>query len=242
MAEDIFKFKSPDMINLQKWMKKKPREFNRATASVLNNLAFQSRLVATDNIQSKTQTRDKKFVSRSLRVTKTPLNKPLNTLVASMGSIDISGKGRSDGFESLETGGRDKRKYTQTIAARGGKESRKVAPRVRLNKSKDFHTRKQHRGSAAIMLRKLRQKKIARKPVLIDRKVRRGGSSPLRRMKPGIYVMTGRKLLKRVQTFGNTNKRTKRIQWMKRATTEVMKDSNLKKQYKKEIDWIFRKR
>lgn len=248
MAKDIFNFSSPDLRNLQKWYKKAPREFTRAATNVINSTAFASRLQAIKNIEKNTNTRNKAFVRRSMRVDKAKHGRPLNQIVAEMGSIDISRQGRSTGFKELETGKRSENKRVPTMASRGGNERKQVANPVRMDKlNKMFRHRmvrgkgvKGKRAKVAAMLRVVKSGAIGRQPFIVPRGIKSG---PMSKMPPGVWRMGNRKRLHLVNPFQGRNAgRTKKISWMSKAVDEVASQRNLMRIWKKEVDFILRRR
>jgi hypothetical protein len=248
MAQDIFKFTSPDLINLGKWYKRAPKEFVRAATNVINTTAFKSRLASIKIIEKNTHTRNKSFVKRSMRVDKAKHGRPLNAIVAEMGSIDISRQGRSTGFQELETGKRTKKKRVPTLASRGGNESRQVAGPVRMDKlGKMFRHRmvrgkglKTKRAKVAAMLRMVKSGAIGRQPFIMPRGVKTG---PMANMPAGVWRLGNKKKLELVNPFQDRNaKRTKRIKWMTKAVDEVASQRNLMKIWKKEVDFILKRR
>jgi hypothetical protein len=245
-STDIFNIKQDDLINLQRWLRKSPREFNRAAANVVNTTAFNHRRQSIDNISNRVTVRSKPFISRSMRVTKSPTNVPLNKIVAESGSIDISREGRSDGFESLETGGRSKSKRVPTMASRGSTERRKVAGPVRMNKlnralnirqvrGKNVKTRRQR---AAAMMRVVRSGAIGRGPFIIPS----GLTGRMSGMKPGIWKMGNRKRVSLMNPFDGKRGRTKRIAWNSRAADQVTTPEMMMRVWKKEVEFVLRRR
>lgn len=246
MADDIFNFESPDLVNLQLWFKRAPKRFTRAVTGVVNSLAFQARAQAVKNIQAGTITRNPRFVSASMRVKKAKTGQSLNRIIAEMGSIDLSGKGRSTGFEELETGAQSKSHRVPTLFARaGGNQRKKVSPAVRFKNISKFHRHKQFKSSRAkskstqvsAMLRAIRNKKVQNKPFIIPS----GLTGRMAGMTPGIWKRKGQDL-KLANPFKGRRGKTKRIQWMSRAVAKVFERENLRRIWHKEIDFILRKR
>lgn len=245
MPEDIFTLSAPDLVNLQKWLKRAPREFARAAAGVANTMAFQARREAISNIQRATTTRNARFVSASMRVQKAKPSSRLNLIASEMGSIDLSRQGRSSGFLELEIGGRSKSDRVPTLAARGGTESKKVAPSVRFNRLTRFHRPRDFRSSTArskqqqtvAMLRLSRARKIQNKPLIIPRGLRgRLGAMP-----PGIYKRRGKKIIL-MNPFDGNRGPVRKIAWMRRAVLEVMEPQNVLAIWKQEVDHFLKKR
>lgn len=243
---DIFNFDSPDLVNLQIWLKKKPRQFRRAAAGVANTMAFEARKLAIKNIERNTTVRSKPFISRSMRVDKAKPSANLNNIVAVMGSIDISRQGRSDGFLSLETGGRSKSTRVPTLASRGGNEKRKVAGKVRMNKQTRFFKRQMFKGKGrrtkqqqiVAMLKAVRGGAIGRDPFILEGRQR----GRMARMKPGVWGMGNSKRVNLMNPFRGKRGPVRRIGWMSKAVREVSSDTNLRRIWSKEIDFILRRK
>jgi hypothetical protein len=243
---DIFNIKQNDLINLQRWFKRSPREFSRAAANVVNTTAFNHRRQSISNISDRVTVRSKPFISRSMRVTKSPTNVPLNKIIAESGSIDISREGRSDGFESLETGMKSRSKRVPTMASRGSTERRKVAGPVRMNKlNRAFNIRqvrgknvKTRRQRAAALMRVVRSGAIGRQPFIIPS----GLTGRMAGMKPGIWKMGNRKSVSLMNPFDGKRGRTKRIAWNSRAADQVTQPDVMMRVWKKEVDWVLSRR
>ncbi len=243
---DIFDFDSPDLVNLQRWYRKAPKRFIRAVTGVVTTLAFEARAQAIQNIKNGTITRNPRFVSASMRVEKAKRVSSLNQVVAEMGSIDISRKGLSSGFEELETGGQSTSNRVPTLASRGGgNENKKVSPTVRFNKVGKFHRPKHFRSprnrskraQASRMLNAIRNREVENKPFIMPS----GLKGPMGRMPPGIWRRKG-KDFKLMNPFQGRRGRTKKIEWMTKAVALVSERGNLLKIWRKEIDFILRKK
>jgi hypothetical protein len=181
-----------------------------------------------------------------MRVTKSPTNVPLNKIIAESGSIDISREGRSDGFESLETGMKSRSKRVPTMASRNNTERRKVAGAVRMNKSSRMLTRRQFRGKklrtpqqrTIAMLRAIRSGQFGRKPFLIEA----GLKGRMSGMRQGVWKMGNQKRMFLQNPFDGKRGRTKRIAWNSRAADIVTHEASLMRVWKKEVDFVLRKR
>lgn len=243
---DMFNFDSPDLVNLQKWAKRLPREFGKAVSGVANTMAFQARAEAVQNIKNATTTRSAQFPSRSMRVEKSRPRTNLNQIVAEMGSIDISRQGRSSGFLELEDGTQSRTRRVPTIAARGsGNRQKRVSPGVRMRNLGKFHRHKAFatrstrtkQAQVATMLRMIRTRKVENKPLIIPAGLfgRMGG------MPPGVYKMRGRSI-RLMNPFDGKRGKTKGIRWMQRATLAVSSRRRLLAIWKKEIDFRLSRR
>ena len=247
MGTGIFNMRSADLVNLQKWLKKAPKEFDRAAANVLNTTAFKSRRRAISNIKKGTTTRQPKFVDRSMRVTKAKVGQPLNRLVAIMGSIDISRQGRSSGFEELESGGKTSKPRAATLSSRGNSERKKIAGPVRMDKLNRMFRHRMVRGKGlkskrqrvAAMLKVVRSGAIGRQPFIIPRGLKSG---PMSKLRPGVYRMGNKKVISLQNPFRSRVSKTKRIKWMSKSIDWATNDANVTKAWKKEAEFVLRKR
>lgn len=246
MAGDLFNFESPDLIALQRWMKRNPKQFARAAGSVLNGMAFDTRKNSIKNIEGKTTTRTKSFVKASIRVDKAQRNVPINQLVSETFSFDISGKGRSDGFKSLEDGSVSDVRSVPTLLARNNKKSSKVSGPVRFNRRDQALRHKQFKSphsktkksQMAHMMRKIREKKAGKTFIVPS-----GLSGTLGRMQPpGIWRRKSKTNIGPANPFKGKRGRTKRIQWMTKAINEATSSNNIKRLWVREVDFILKKR
>lgn len=243
MATDIFNFESPDLVNLQRWQKNLPKEFGRAVSGITNTLAFQARTKAIENIKRDTITRSPRFVGNSMRVEKSRPRTNLNQIISEMGSIDLSGRGLSSGFEELETGSKSKSDRVPTLLARaGGKKGSKVSPAVRFKNIATMHRHtafggRGKRAKVAVMLKAIRARKVDNKPFIIPR----GLSGSLKNMPPGIWRRKG-KDFQLMNPFDGKRGPTKRISWMQRAIDSVASRPNLLEIWRKEIDFRLARR
>lgn len=231
MAENIFNMKSADLVNLKKFMKRAPKLFTRAAVGVVNDLLFQARKEAIQNIKSRNISRTPKFVDASMRVNKAKFGTSLSQVMGSMGSIDVSGKGLSTGFAEQEDGTISSKTRIQTLLSRvSGNKSKKVSKIVRMNRASVFHNKKKFKGGPAHMLRALRSKQIPRKPVLIDQQNNVG-------MIPGVYRMKG-KDLQLVQVFRARKRKVQAIHWMRDASRSVTEQGALTKTWVKHVNRV----
>ena len=249
-SKDIFNFEDRDLVNLQGWYRKQPRQFTKAARNVLNAVAGSTRQHSIQNITSKTTTRSRTFVSNSIRTDNAGLGFPLASLVSSTYSVDLSRAGRSDGFESLEAGRVAKGHRVPTMFSRGpgkGRESAKVARPVRMDKRGGMLKRSMFRGKnaktkrqqTAAMLSHIRKTKD-KTPFEISKSGL--GNSPMRRMEPGIWRRKTAKNVGLMNPFHGVRGRSKRLRWMARAVDVVTSRRALGFLWSKEINKILKAR
>ncbi len=245
---DIFNLNTSDLINLQRWYRRAPRQFNRAATNVINTLATRAKIQSIRNIESKTTTRAKSFVRNSLRVDKSPKGMGIGQIVAETYSFDISGQGRATGFEELESGGQYRGNRVPTLMSRGaaGKNQAKVSRGLRMDKTASFHKHKQFKSKraknkhqqVAAMISSVRAKKAANKAMVIPS----GLNGKLGNMTPGIYKLKAKGLIRMVNPFKGSRGRTKRIAWMQDAIETVSSNQEMTGIWSREINKILSKR
>lgn len=132
-----------------------PRDFQRATAGVLNSLAFKTRELDLEVIQKNMIIRNLNFVKGSLGVKQAKTGN-----ISSQIAIAYSLKRRGfSGWEEQQegtsmqrdTGGR--RKRVPTIQARGGSLRNIIKPNMRINSYKQMYKLSQFGGNLGFMLR-----------------------------------------------------------------------------------------
>ena len=238
---DFLNFEAPDLVNLQKTLRRAPGKFSRAVTGVANTLAFQARTAAVRNIQAATITRNPRFVSASMRVEKARFSRNFRNIQAETFSFDISRSGRSTGFLELEEGGRSKSKRVPTLASRtGGNKQRKVSSGVRMKNLGRFHRHKAFRGKSkqarvAHMLRVARAGKLGATPLVVPA----GMSGRMRGMVSGVYKRRRRSIVL-MNPFDGKRRATKPIRWMSRAVEAVTDRRNLLKVWRAQFDRIFK--
>lgn len=245
---DIFNLDTSEIVNLQRWYRSAPRQFNKAATNVINTLATRAKIQSIRNIESKTTTRAKNFVRNSLRVDKSPKGMGIGQIVAETYSFDISGQRRASGFEELEDGGQYRGNRVPTLMSRGvtGKDQSKVSRGLRMDKASTFHKHKQFKGKkaknkhqkVAAMISAVRSKKVANKAMVIPS----GLSGKLGRMEPGIYKLKSKGAVRMVNPFKGSRGRTKQIAWMQNAIETVSSTQEMTGIWSREINIILRKR
>lgn len=215
----MFEMDSPDLKRLEKFYKRMPREFLKATAGMLNSFAFGSRKESLLIIRRRLTVRSPRFIQGSVRVDKARPGQPLNSQQSEMGSIH---RARFSGLREQELGVSDKRKNVPTLAARRDQRGRKVPGAVRLKRSNQFPSADDFPGKTAehrvvVMIRTLDRKKF-RKPFIIT-------GHP--RFTKGLYQFKARKL-RMVQSFEPRGKAPKRVRWLTGGERKFMKRANIK--------------
>lgn len=204
MAEQLFAIEAHNLINLQRWYRKAPQQFQRASAGVLNEFAFGARKKSLQIIKTRMIVRNERFVSGSLRVSKASGFMPLSAQVATFGSV---ARDRFTGWKEQELGTSVDRTRTSTLLARAGSKRRQMRPSLRMKRSNIFDSPDNYEGApeqhrAIVMLQTLSRAK-SRRPFIIKGH---------RKFKPGLYKFKGGKI-RQIQQFKNP-KQPKRVRWM----------------------------
>lgn len=227
-----FIVKTPDLKNLEKFYKKAPRQFARASAGMINNLAFETRSAALVNIASDMNIRNERFVKSRMRVNRArPV--PIARQQAEVGSLPTS---RFSGWVEQETGKPAQRNRVFGIAARRGKERNTASAKARLKPGNQFFSPNDFDISAndedhrTQIFLQLMSTKHANDPFVMRRKYRK--------MRKGIYVFSKRGKLKQLQQFGEM--KVKRKPWMRPAAHKVNTKANVRKQWARAINHVLR--
>lgn len=227
-----FIVKTPGLRNLEKFYKKAPKQFARASAGMTNNLAFETRSAALVNIASNMNIRSDRFVNSRMRVDRAR-SVPISQQRAEVGSLPTS---RFSGWIEQETGKPAQRNRVFGIAARRGKERNTASGKARLKLSNQFFTPNDFDISAndedhriQIFLQ-LMSTKHANDPFVMRRKYRK--------MRKGIYVFSKRGKLKQLQQFGEM--KVQRKPWMRPARRRVVTKANVRKQWARAINHVLR--
>ncbi len=196
----LFSIQAKDIVDLIKFYKRAPQQFQRASGMVLNSFAFGTRKAAIDTINDEMTVRNPRFVSSSLLVDKTPLNAKFTAQEATIGSIK---RDRFSGWIEQQTGKRRKKTRVATLLARGQSAGKQVKPSVRMKPSKDFPDPSEFKNSVPAMLNALTRKKH-RKPFILKK---------FSKFKPGLYKFLRKKIVK-LQDFDSKKAQPKRLDWM----------------------------
>lgn len=236
---DIFQIDQRDLIHLQTWYKKKPRQFAYAARQVINTLAEETRTQAIGNIQDGTTTRNKNFVKNSVRFNRAKGN-VIDQLESTTYSVDLSRKGRSSGFEELEHGIKSKSKRVPTLAARGGTQAKQVNRAVRFNKSSNMISASRFRGGNiktkhAALLRHIRAKKD-KTPFIVER----GIYGKMKGLRAGIWRLRAGGKVKLMNPFKGERDKTRAIHWMKNAVQKTTQQRNVSAIWARQINKMLR--
>ena len=228
-----FNQKTIGLKNLEKFFKKAPKKFARASSGMINNLAFETRTAALINIASDMNIRSDRFVNSRVRVVRARAV-PISQQRAEVGSLPTS---RFSGWIEQETGKAPLRTRTFGIAARRGKQKNTASAKARLKPANQFFSINDfdmpnaadgdHRTQIFLQLM---SKEHANKPFVIRRKYRK--------MRKGIYVFSKRGRLKQLQSFDDM--KVKRKPWMKPARKRVVTKANVRKQWARAINHVLK--
>jgi hypothetical protein len=216
---DIFDLDMRDLLRLRKFYKNAPRQFARATAGVLNNMAFGARKSQIREIHSSMTVRNSRFVQSKIRVTKARGILPISNQESTSGSVTGS---RFTGWEEQETGKKSKLKRSFTQAARGGNFKSQVKPKARLRAKNKFYRPGQFKG----------RNQKARFMFMMRVLATRGGGDFITDKKQGkltrgLYRFKGGKIM-RLQNFEESTQ-PGRNKWNKRAVDKYLRRANLRR-------------
>jgi len=207
---------------LDRFFKGFPNEAKKATAGILNSLAFQARKYQIESISANMVIRNRRFIESSLRV-ETTRALPINQQVAYAGSIN---RPRFTGWEEQQTGKPPKRKRSITLHARGGSKAGQVRRKARLRSGNKFYKPEQFQG------KNIKQRFQFMMRVLGSR----GGGEflltqniPTKRghLKRGLYSLKKHKIIK-LQDFDKEYK-IRRLPWATMAMTKLHRRNDIKR-------------
>lgn len=222
--------KTPDLRNLEKFYKTAPKKFARASAGMLNNLAFQTRSAALIRIASDMAIRNPRFVASRMQVEKAKSG-PMAGQRAEVGSV---AKDRFSGWDEQETGAEPLRNRVFTLTARRGNNQNQAAPSSRLkpgNKIVGINDVKINETGRMVRRRIFIQIMSRRpnKPFVMRQKYKK--------MRRGVYVFKRKQLLQ-LQAFDAM--KVKRKPWMKPTRAEVLTKGNVRAAWAKAIKFVLK--
>ena len=229
--KDIFDMDKKSLKQLRDFFNKSPKEFSRATAGVLNSLAFSTRKYDIENIAQGMTVRNPKFVARMLKVTKTPPRSDIRKQQSSASSLRTAD---FTGWEEQQTGKRQTRTRAATTEGRGGSIKNTIRPRFRMRKNNKFYRPSQFKtrteqGSFQFMMRVL---------------ATRGGgefilSKQYGRMSPGLYSFRNHQVRK-VQSTDNI-KQPSRYKWRDHSIRNLQSRNDIRDIWSRELDRVMSK-
>ncbi len=236
----MFEVDIKELVAYERLLKRQSKIIQRATAALLNNVAFGVREEIFKTLRSKLTIRDPRFMLRSIVVEKCRHSTPIHQQVAEVGSIS---RPRFSGWQEQEQGTQAKKTHTATIAARGGSKSKKVIKSVRLKPGAKFPESKNYIGDSPrqqtqIMLKTLAKMKYKR-PFIIT-----GHQS----IPSGLYRFKGRKKghwqqrpIQVMQLFKYKMK-PRRLSWMDMSVKLYMSAMNLRIEWSKAMNHALKQR
>lgn len=183
----IFDVDLTELNKLRKFFKKSPRQFNQASAGVLNSIAFAAKKYMFEAIKKETIVRSPQFISKSIRVQKARASNQ----IAITGTIIRPG---FTGMKEQELGETSREKKRFTSSGRGGSLQRRVPKRYRMKSGRKFlrsdnitpkinrYKSVEHRTIIFIQMMSRRK----REPFYIHQ--------PFGKMRKGLYEFKGRRL------------------------------------------------
>jgi len=225
--------KSPDLKNLEKFYRKAPKQFARASAGMLNNLAFQGRTQALVQIAGDMNIRSDRFVNSRMQVDRAR-GRSISQQKAEFGSRPTA---RFSGWVEQETGKAPLRNRVFGIAARRGSERNVATGKARLKAGNKFFTPNDFdiKGNDAdhrtVIFLQLMATEHANKPFVMRKQYRK--------MSKGIYVFSKRGKLRQLQDFKAMT--VKRDPWMAPTRKRVLTRANVRSQWARSISHTLRR-
>lgn len=224
----LFDLDQKDLKKLIKLAEKAPTIFRRASAGVLTDMAFATRLINKKQIRKTMTIRNSAFVSSALKVDKATTSKSISHQVATVGSIR---KPRFSGWEEQETGKATHRERVASLAARGGSKGKTIRPSARLKSGKDFRKPHEFRGrNYGFKVRTMLNVFSSRKKLerfYMDRKYKG--------LSRGLYVIKRGKISK-LQDADSSKLQPRRNRWMKHSLASLSRSFDVKHSWKKQLD------
>ena len=220
-----------DWQKLKKFYKKAPKKAQFASASVLNSMAFQTRMQYIDNINNDLEVRSPGFVKSSIRVERAKGSEDMSRQLSMVGSIE---RANFSGWVEQETGETTEREKLITKKARGGSFAAKISSRAKLRKGRSFPNPNDFPGVS------LHQKAV----VLLQVMGRGSGNKPFimfghNSLIPGLYEFQGGTLT-RLQSFVG-DFQPKKNPLLIPARNKVFTLNNLRFEWAKAIEFQLRK-
>lgn len=196
-----------------------PVKFRRATASLINSMAFELRGAIIHTISKEMEVRSPGFVRRQIRVTKANPGYSVAHQYAIAGSVYAD---RFSGWIEQQTGKEPVKDQTYTDATRGGNSASKVPDAYRLKTGRNFARDENYaskyartRGQRTVAMIKSAKSGKLQRPFIVQGRAPIGPTplpGRLGNLKYGLHTIQGGKLV-RIQTFGQRPD-VRRVDWM----------------------------
>lgn len=228
MSDDFY-LNASDLILLQRFCKKAPRQFNHAAAGVLNEKAFGNQRESTTIIHDKMIVRNPSFVRSSLRVEKARGSMPMEQQESRFGSIR---KTRSTGFIEQETGKAMDKTRVASLFARGGVEKGTIKPGLRLKPGTDLLqpwdlvSKANSETHRMIIFLQMMARRPSKKFIM---------KRPYKGLNKGVYKFERGKIKK----VFDTRKKTRvpeRVRWLHGGHINYMRSTDMRRVWAREVD------
>lgn len=241
-ADDLFQFKSRDLIDLRKFYKRAPKKFAAASGMLLNNFAFGSRDMSISIIHEAMVVRQPGFVKSRIQVKKSHFRQPISSQLSEYGSVKTP---RFGGWVAQEFGQKKARKKFAALTARKGIKQRIIMRKFRLDAPfitpSRYPKRRGFKGKNIDQQIQIMLKTLDRMNYPAPFKIL--GHS---RIPSGLYIFGGgrtqhdQRELEVVQLFGRP-KRTKRVRWLSGGTKRYFGRINLRREWARVIDRVLKR-
>lgn len=218
-----FEIDKTDLKKLSRFFKQAPREFQKASAGVINTLAFETRKLEIKEIAANMIIRNKKIIAEKKNpffYVQTAKPTTLDRQIAIVGSVR---RERFTGWEEQETGGSKKR--ISSLYSRGGSKRGIIKARYRIHPNQKFYKPNQYKSttykrSFGHMMRILNIEGSGRFILSEDISIKNGI------LGKGLYSLEDGKI-KRLQSFNS--KPVRQIRWRENAINKLRHSVNIQK-------------
>lgn len=219
IMKDIFDIDKKELKKFIKFAKKSPKEFSRATANVLNSLAFKTRENDIDEITQSMTVRNSRFVKSSLRVQMAKGSR-IDSMIAVAYSVNRNG---FSGWKEQQEGGPPMKRNIHP-SARGGNQRARVKSRYRLKPGNKFHRPSDYPGktdqSQFYAMLRILATRGGGEFILTDNQPLKNGM-----MEAGLYSFKKRRIT-RLQTL-DTKSNVRRNEWRTRSIKKLVSNDKL---------------
>lgn len=227
----MFNLNRRDILRLEKFYKRAPKQFMFAARGMLTTFAFQAREQQIREIQSSMTVRNLRFIKSRIRYQKARGGR-IDNIFSESGSVRSS---RFTGWEEQQTGIKAKRTRTQSLTARGEWKSQVMGTARMKPTNKFFDPDSEMEGKSTeqrmtAALAGMRKGTVKKRNFLIRKKMK-GRMSTFKR---GLWAMK-RRLTFRLQTFDPPRVQPRRNPWHTRAVQKAMRRINLRNEWAKQI-------
>lgn len=218
---DIFDMDYAFLKKLKRFYRNAPREFSKATAGVLNSLAFTTRKYDINNLKDNLIARNERFISSMIRVEKSRSG-PIERQQSQVYSLS---KGNFTGWAEQQLGKPTTQKKAFSTAGRQGSLKNKVPNKYRMRRGKKFLR------SDSVSPKISRYKNTSHRTLIFLYMMRRRKQQPffihepIGSMRAGLYEYQGTKLR---MIAGTKPGQPRRVPWRTMSINQLKNKNNIK--------------